>query len=54
MSDLASKVEQSILERNLLQRGNFVLLAVSGGIDSMVLLELVFRRNIKYLTIPYI
>jgi tRNA(Ile)-lysidine synthase len=39
VTDLAQAVEASILEHGLLQPGEPVLVAVSGGIDSMVLLH---------------
>ena len=43
MIDLAQRVEDAIRERHLLRNGQAVLLAVSGGVDSMVLLELLHR-----------
>ena len=43
MSDLLERVEKSILSRRLFRRGQAVLVAVSGGLDSMVLLHLLAR-----------
>lgn len=40
MSDLLERVERSIRTRALLKRGQAVLVSVSGGLDSMVLLHL--------------
>lgn len=45
MSDLVNRVEKSILARRLLRRGQSVLVAVSGGLDSMVLLHLLARLS---------
>ncbi len=45
MSDLVNRVEKSILARRLLRRGQSVLVAVSGGLDSMVLLHLMARLS---------
>jgi len=48
VSDLIEAVEQTIIARQLLGRGQPVLLAVSGGLDSMVLLRVLHslsRRN---------
>jgi tRNA(Ile)-lysidine synthase len=47
MSDLVSFVEQSILARRLLRRGQSILVAVSGGLDSMVLLHLLHRLGTR-------
>ncbi|HWF18839.1 MAG TPA: ATP-binding protein, partial [Verrucomicrobiae bacterium] len=46
MSDtgkLVEQVEQSIAQRRLFRRGESILVAVSGGLDSMVLLHLLAR-----------
>ena len=43
MSSLAARVEQGIESRTLLHPGDRVLVAVSGGLDSMVLLRLLHR-----------
>ncbi len=43
MTDFVQTVEQSILSRRLLRRGQGVLVAVSGGLDSMVLLLVLHR-----------
>ncbi len=40
MSDLLDHFDQTIQNRRLLQRGQRILVAVSGGADSMVLLRL--------------
>ncbi len=39
MNELREQIEQSIRARNLFRRGERILVAVSGGVDSMVLLE---------------
>ncbi len=39
MTDLPQRVEQNIQTRHLLNRGHAVLVAVSGGLDSMTLLQ---------------
>ena len=41
--DLVAKIERNIADRALLRPGAFVLIAVSGGIDSMVLLHIMTR-----------
>ena len=43
MRDLVQRVEASIRERHLLKAGQSVLIAVSGGVDSMALLEVLVR-----------
>lgn len=43
MKDLVSHVEQAVLTRRLLKRGQSLLLGVSGGLDSMVLLDILHR-----------
>jgi len=43
MTDLTGRVEQTIFRRRLLRRGQAVLVAVSGGVDSMVLLRALHR-----------
>jgi len=48
VSDLVQRVEASIRERSLLKRGQPILVAVSGGVDSMVLLEILVRLAPKY------
>lgn len=45
MSELVNRVEKSILARRLLRRGQSILVAVSGGLDSMVLLHLLTRLS---------
>jgi tRNA(Ile)-lysidine synthase len=39
VTDLLQRIEQNIQNRELLQRGQKILVAVSGGLDSMVLLD---------------
>ena len=39
MTDLAERIEQNVLHRHLLKRNSALLLAVSGGLDSMGLLR---------------
>jgi tRNA(Ile)-lysidine synthase len=43
MDDLVRRVEQSIEQHALLRRGESVVVAVSGGVDSMVLLAVLHR-----------
>ncbi len=43
MSDFLQRVEHSVVSRQLLRRGQKVLVAVSGGADSMVLLHALHR-----------
>lgn len=43
MNELVNRVESSILSRDLLRDGQSVLVAVSGGLDSMVLLTVLAR-----------
>jgi tRNA(Ile)-lysidine synthase len=45
VSGLISQVEQNIRKRQLLRRGQRVLVAVSGGLDSMVLLRVLHRLS---------
>ncbi len=45
MMCLVSSIERSIAERRLLGRGQKILVAVSGGLDSMVLLEALQRLS---------
>ena len=48
MSDLPSRVDQNIRSRRLLRRGQRILVAVSGGVDSMVLLRLLHELAPAY------
>jgi tRNA(Ile)-lysidine synthase len=48
VTNLLEHVEQSIRERKLLRRGERVLVAVSGGVDSMVLLHLLRSLAAKH------
>jgi tRNA(Ile)-lysidine synthase len=48
MSDLLDAVEQAIRQRRLLQLREPVLVAVSGGLDSMVLLHLLGLMTIRF------
>ena len=43
MNDLTSHIEASIAEKGLFRDGQRILVAVSGGLDSMVLLDLLHR-----------
>ncbi|HXC99166.1 MAG TPA: tRNA lysidine(34) synthetase TilS, partial [Verrucomicrobiae bacterium] len=43
MSNLLSRVEESVRAKKLFREGESVLIAVSGGLDSMVLLHLLAR-----------
>ncbi len=48
MTDFLQRVEDSIRERNLIPRGDKILVAVSGGVDSMVLLHSLKRLSPDY------
>ena len=48
MSELSQRVEASIVGRRLLRDGQRVLVAVSGGLDSMVLLDLLHGLAAKH------
>ena len=48
MSDLPQRVEENIQNRRLLKRGQAVLVAVSGGLDSMALLHLLHEPSSRH------
>ena len=48
MSDFVEAVERTILARQLLSRGQSVLVAVSGGLDSMVLLHVLHSLSARH------
>jgi tRNA(Ile)-lysidine synthase len=48
VTGLLQRVEQSIQNRQLLKRSQKVLVAVSGGLDSMVLLHLLYMLSAKH------
>jgi tRNA(Ile)-lysidine synthase len=47
VSDLAGHIQKSIHQRKLLRKGQAVLIAVSGGVDSMVLLQVLHELSRK-------
>ena len=48
MTDLLQRVEENIQNRRLLKRGQAVLVAVSGGLDSMALLHLLYELSSRH------
>ncbi|HET7626417.1 MAG TPA: tRNA lysidine(34) synthetase TilS [Verrucomicrobiae bacterium] len=48
MNSLTERVEKTIVARKLFRRGEKILIAVSGGVDSMALLRLLFGFAEKY------
>ena len=48
MTDLLQRIDQSIQNRQLLKRSQKVLVAVSGGLDSMALLHLLYALSVKH------
>ncbi|HZQ47874.1 MAG TPA: ATP-binding protein, partial [Verrucomicrobiae bacterium] len=48
VSDLVNRIETSIVARRLFRRGQSILVAVSGGLDSMVLLHVLARLARKH------
>jgi len=48
VTDLLQRIEQSIQSRRLINRSQSVLVAVSGGLDSMVLLHLLCALSVKH------
>ena len=48
MTDLFQRVENHIRDRRLFQRGQPVLVAVSGGLDSMTLLYLLHTLSARH------
>ena len=48
MTDLLQRVEQNIQNRRLLKRGRAVLVAVSGGLDSMTLLHALHKLSSRH------
>ena len=47
MSDLLEKIDETIRTRKLFRRGQKILVAVSGGVDSMVLLQVLHALSKK-------
>ena len=48
MVDLLQRIEQNILDRRLLRKGQKVLVAVSGGLDSMTLLQVLRTLSARH------
>jgi tRNA(Ile)-lysidine synthase len=48
VTDLLQRVEQNIQNRDLFKRGGKILVAVSGGLDSMTLLHALIKLSAKY------
>jgi tRNA(Ile)-lysidine synthase len=48
VSNLLEKIDETIQTRGLLRRGQKILVAVSGGVDSMVLLQVLHALSKKY------
>ena len=48
MTDLLQRVEENIQNRRLIKRGQAVLVAVSGGLDSMALLHLLHELSARH------
>ncbi len=48
MTDLLQRAEQNIQTRRLLKRGQAVLVGVSGGLDSMVLLHMLHKLSARH------
>ena len=48
MTDLLQRVEENIQNRRLLKRGQAVLVAVSGGLDSMTLLHALHELSSRH------
>ena len=48
MTDLIQRVEQNIQSRRLLNHGQAILVAVSGGLDSMVLLKVLHTLSARH------
>ena len=48
VTNLLQRVEQNILNRRLLKRGQAVLVAVSGGLDSMTLLNVLRALSMRH------
>jgi tRNA(Ile)-lysidine synthase len=57
VSDLLQRIDQTVARRGLFCRGQKILVAVSGGVDSMVLLELLHqlgKKNSWQLTVAHL
>ena len=48
MTDLLQRVEENVQKRRLLKRGQAILVAVSGGLDSMALLHLLHELSSRH------
>ncbi len=48
MQDIIKKAEENIIKYGMIEKGDNVIIGVSGGFDSMALLDILFRLKDKY------